>query len=54
MLKVLIQKEVNLSFMVRVAQLESLKLDSTFLLHIPTIWKVSPNRDSLLIYVCKA
>lgn len=39
MLKASVQKEVNLSFIVRVVQLESLKLDKTFLLHIPTVWK---------------
>lgn len=48
MLKVSIQKDVNLSFIVCVVQLESLKLDNTFLLRIPTVWKVSPNRDWLL------
>jgi len=51
MLKVSIQKEVKLSFIVRVVQLESLKLDNTFVSYLYSLKRISKLREASDMYV---
>lgn len=51
MLEVSIQKERKLSFIVRVVQLESLKLDNTFVSYLYSLESISKLREASDMYV---
>lgn len=51
MLKVSAQKEVKLSFIVHVVQLESLKLENTFVSYLYSLVSISKLKEASDIYV---